>query len=296
MNKVYCRAWGYTFDIINFLSHCNSTINLEIADLSHRHKNAELLYELILRKKKVIITGIKGVGKYFLFQEAFSKFNCKIFLDIMCRGMSLNFSNFFQYPQVVKRFNLSQNCREDECVDFINDTLMRDNQLLETVILIRDFSHVDVSLLNDLAKLNIAIVILSEFQILDSTDWEQINILPLNKRETANFIRICSANRKIEKLAYSRFDKLANDIFLACSGIPLLIKWVCAEINSGRNSAYTALSELSDSSVAEKYFVYLENIFDNFELKLVTEVLIAIAISKAGINKEILRIVSFFTN
>lgn len=282
-----------SFDIISFLSHCNLTFNPEISDLSHRHKNLELLYDLILRKKKVIINGIKGIGKYFIFQEVFSWFNCKICIDIICRGMSLNSSNFFQHPQVIKRFNLNQKRREDENVEFINDALMRDNQLSEIVILIRDFSNVDVDLLNYLAKLNIAIVILSEFQILDSTTWEQINILPLSKRETAQFIQRCSANKKIEKLTYYQFEKLVKDIFLACSGIPLLIKWVCAEINSGRNSAYMAISELSDSSVAEKYFVYLENIFAYFESETITEVLIAIAVSKAGISKEIL---CFVTN
>lgn len=282
-----------SFDITNFLSHCISTVNPEIADLSHRHKNADFLCELILRKKKIIINGIKGIGKYFLFQEVLSQFKCKIFIDIVCRGMSLNFSNFFQHPQVVKRFNLSQKCREDEYVDFLNDALIRNNQLSEIIILIRDFSNVDVSLLDCLAKLNIAIVILSEFQIADSTAWEQINILPLSKRETAQFIQKCSVNRKIEKLTSNQFEKLTNDIFLACSGIPLLIKWVCAEINSGRNSAYTAISELSDSSIAEKYFVYLKNTFADFESEIITEVLIAIAISKAGISKEIL---CFVTN
>lgn len=276
--------------ITKFLSECSQAVSQLVTIHNSREESQNSLCALIKSKSKIVLRGIMGIGKRFILDKAIKSLNMAEPILIQGIGGLLTLNDFIDNPSVRKQFGIYFNSYSlSELMAFINNKIIQENSLNQRFIQIVGFDGIDEQLNVLLKSLKISVVIIEEKGFLYSDNWIVLNICEMSYYETSHMIRNLSEGKKIGKLSAKEFEELSSDIYQTCGGIPLLVKWVCAEVNKKPVSAKYVLSKIASNDYFKRYYQFLDNTINDENAK---QVLCAISIGIKGIS---LRCISYIT-
>ena len=278
--------------IFDFLAKCD-------LDIIHYYKDSrkailDALCECLKNKGKCVLIGIKGIGKYFLLKKAIKFTKKRHIIELSGKNENLSFLDFIKNPKISTTFDIVWEIEEkSDLSDYINNVISSDFILSESIIVLKYYTEIAVELLNFLSTLNISVVILTDSTLNVDFNWLSLSVEELNRHECSQLVRNFSVGKRINRLPYARFTELSNNIYFTCGGIPLLIKWICAEINLGKGTEKTILSKMIKSTNDSIYFQYLDGIFEVHSYdESFDKILCAIAISVDGISKKAIQFIT----
>lgn len=278
--------------VFDFLAKCDLDTNHYCTD--SRKDILDALCECLKNREKCVLNGIKGIGKYFLLRKAIKHTKKRHIIELSGKNDVLSFADFTKNPKISTIFDIAWEIEEKSTLsDYINNVISSDFILSDSILIFKYYKKIAVELLNFLSTLNISVVILTDSTLSVDFNWLSLSVEELNRHECAQLIRKFSVGKRINKLPYARFKELSNNIYFTCGGIPLLIKWICAEINLGKGTEKTILSKIIKSTNDSIYFQYLDRLFEahNYDESF-DKILCAIAISVDGISKKAIQFIT----
>ena len=279
--------------VFDFLNKCNVDKETILFFQDSRKELLNTLFDCLKNKKKCIISGIKGIGKYHLLKRAIKLAKKRNIIELSGKNEELGFAAFIKNPKIINTFDIIWEMEErNDLLDYINNVISSDLILGESVIVIKYYKDVSLDLMNFLSAINVSIIILTDSILESDFKWIRLFVTELNRYECAELIRNFSVGKRINNLPYDQFKKLVNNIYFTCGGIPLLINWVCSEINLGKGTEKTILSKISKKSNESMYFQYLDGIIGEYNDDSLILILCAVAIGIDGISKEILQFIT----
>lgn len=279
--------------ILDFLVKCDVSKDTILYFQNSRKEILNILCNCIKTKAKCILSGIKGIGKYFLLKKAINFVNRRNVIELCGKNEWLDFTTFIKIPKIIKIFDIVWEIEErNDLLDYINNVISSDFILSESVLVIKYYKDVSLELLDFLSAINMSIIILTDSILQGDSKWIKLSVTELKRNECAQLIRNLSVGKRINKLPYVQFKELVNNIYLTCGGIPLLINWICAEINLGKGTEKVILSKISKNANSSIYFQYLDSIIGEYSNNCLLKILCAVAISIDGISKKTLQFIT----